>query len=351
MTNTNIFARIIKQDKQPDGTLIVTGIATDNSLDSDDQICDPTWLKTAMPDWFRWGNIREQHSNIAAGVATEYETKGNEHWITAKVVDPASVKKVESGVLKGFSIGIRGPRVVKDNKAAGGRIVDGEIVEVSLVDRPANPICTLALAKSVDGVVTAVEELNEKAMDEMIDEPGEESTEETTETTVGEVTEDNAAPAAKSEMTDDGASPVGKGEPLAEESSQEIGEESSQELGEESSREGGVAGVAGKTLEDRLGMIEEMLTTLYDSHLKTEKAVARPDIEKSVKEMTERMLVLEKAASTGGPVRAAVGTPPAAIDENITRAQGYRAKAMTATDPRIAQGYLSLAHDLETLSA
>lgn len=337
MTNTNIFARIIKQDKQADGTLIVTGIATDNSIDSDDQICDPTWLKTAMPDWFRWGNIREQHSNIAAGVATEYETKGNEHWITAKVVDPASVKKVESGVLKGFSIGIRGPRVVKDNKAAGGRIVDGEIVEVSLVDRPANPICTLALAKSVDGVVTAVEELNEKAMDNMDEEMTEETNEESA--------------ADKSEMTDDGSSPVAKAEPPVEESSQEIGEESSQAIGEESSREGGVAGVAGKTLEDRLGMIEEMLTMLYDSHMKAEKAVTRPDIEKSVQDVTERMLVLEKAAATGGPVRAAVGTPPAAINENISRAQSYRAKAMTTTDPRIAQGYLALAHDLETLNA
>ena len=336
MSNTNIFARIIKQDKQADGTLIVTGIATDNSIDSDDQICDPTWLKTAMPDWFRWGNIREQHSNIAAGVATEYETKGNEHWITAKVVDPASVKKVESGVLKGFSIGIRGPRVVKDNKAAGGRIVDGEIVEVSLVDRPANPICTLALAKSVDGVVTAVEELNEKAMDDMTEESGEESTEMTNEETVDEMTDDNASPVTKAP---------------AEESSQEIGEESSQALGEESSREGGVAGVAGKSTDDRLTKIEEMLTMLCDKALEIGKAVARPDIEKSVHDVTERMLVLEKAAATGGPVRAAVGTPPAAINENISRAQSYRAKAMTTTDPRIAQGYLALAHDLETLSA
>lgn len=337
MTNTNIFARIIKQDKQADGTLIVTGIATDNSIDSDDQICDPTWLKTAMPDWFRWGNIREQHSNIAAGVATEYETKGNEHWITAKVVDPASVKKVESGVLKGFSIGIRGPRVVKDNKAAGGRIVDGEIVEVSLVDRPANPICTLALAKSVDGVVTAVEELNEKAMDNMDEEMTEETTEESA--------------ADKSEMTDDGSSPAAKAESPVEESSQEIGEESSQALGEESSREGGVAGVAGKSTDDRLTKIEEMLTMLCDKALEIGKAVARPDIEKSITEVTERMTVLEKTASTGGPVRMAVGTPPAAINENITRAQSYRAKAMTTTDPRIAQGYLSLAHDLETLTA
>ena len=156
---TSVYAGIVKFDKQADGTVIVYGKATDDSIDSDAQICDPTWLKTAMPEWFKYGNIREQHSNIAAGVATEYEAKGSEHWITAHVVDPGSAKKVESGVLKGFSIGIRGARVAKDNKAAGGRIVDGQIVEVSLVDRPANPACTLVMAKSVGSDVIQVEEL------------------------------------------------------------------------------------------------------------------------------------------------------------------------------------------------
>jgi hypothetical protein len=62
-------------------------------------------------------------------------------------VDAQSVKKVETGVLKGFSIGIRAPRIVRDNKAANGRIIDGQIVEISLVDRPANPNAKLMLAK------------------------------------------------------------------------------------------------------------------------------------------------------------------------------------------------------------
>jgi len=40
---------------------------------------------------------------------------------------------------------------VRDQKAVNGRIIDGQIVEVSLVDRPANPNAKLMLAKSVDG--------------------------------------------------------------------------------------------------------------------------------------------------------------------------------------------------------
>lgn len=170
MANTNdlttAYFEITKADKNDDGTLMVYGKATDSSLDIDQQICDPVWLDSAMPEWFKsGGNIREQHSAIAAGVAKEYEKKADGHYIHALVVDPISVKKVDTGVLKGFSIGIKTPRVIRDEKAANGRIIDGQIVEISLVDRPANPNCQLVLAKSVAGEsgVWKVEELIEKS--------------------------------------------------------------------------------------------------------------------------------------------------------------------------------------------
>jgi hypothetical protein len=161
---TTSYFNIEKSDKQPDGTLMVYGKATDDSMDIDQQICDAAWLDRAMPAWFKsGGNIREQHSSIAAGVAKEYEPKADGHYIMAHIVDPVSVKKVDAGVLRGFSIGIKSPRVVRDTKAANGRIIDGQIVEVSLVDRPANPNCQLVLAKSVDGEssLVQVEELSE----------------------------------------------------------------------------------------------------------------------------------------------------------------------------------------------
>ena len=172
---TTAFFAIVKADKNEDGTLMVYGKATDDSLDIDQQICDPIWLDTAMPEWFKsGGNIREQHSSIAAGVAKEYEKKADGHYIHALVVDPISVKKVDTGVLKGFSIGIKSPRVIRDTKAANGRIIDGQIVEVSLVDRPANPNCQLVLAKSVEGEtgIWKVEELiqtnNETPVEETV---------------------------------------------------------------------------------------------------------------------------------------------------------------------------------------
>jgi hypothetical protein len=185
---TTAYFGITKADKNADGTLMVYGKATDDSLDIDQQICDPVWLDTAMPNWFKTGgNIREQHSQIAAGVAKEYEKKADGHFISVLVVDPISVKKVDAGVLKGFSIGIKSPRVVRDTKAANGRIIDGQIVEVSLVDRPANPNCQLVLAKSVNGEsgVWKVEELIEKS-DEVTPEATEVAAEVVAEETVAE---------------------------------------------------------------------------------------------------------------------------------------------------------------------
>ena len=373
------FVEIIKTDKQADGNLMVYGKATDDAIDSDQQICDPEWLKSAMPEWFKWGNIREQHSNIAAGKAVEYESKEDGHYITAHVVDSNSVKKVESGVLKGFSIGIRAPRVVRDNKAAGGRIVDGEIVEVSLVDRPANPNCTLSLAKAIDGSLTQVEELVEKklekgsVMDMIMGEKSspEESTAEKAAPVVAEESspeESMAAKADDAEMCKDcgkamdeckcaegGYVATEKADVPTEESSQAVGEESSQELGEESSRPGGVAGVAGKSDETkihkmakRLKTIEKQLAILVDAHTEAiAKAANTEDIAKSVTEVTERLSVVEKAASQG-PARTRVTQPMSAQPNvNMIKSAEYREKALRASDPAMVTGYLLLADELE----
>lgn len=149
MNTTTVYAEIVKAERNDDGDLVVVGKATGPDLDLDQQICDPAWLGKAMPTWFSTGaNIREQHSSIAAGVGTELEQSGDSWMVTSLVVDPVSAMKVEKKVLKGYSIGISNPRVVKDAAAPGGRIVGGDIVEVSLVDRPCNPTAMLSLAKA-----------------------------------------------------------------------------------------------------------------------------------------------------------------------------------------------------------
>lgn len=148
MAIKTVYAEITKSERDANGDLVVHGKATSPDLDHDNQICDPVWLKSAMPEWFKFGNIREQHGASAAGVATDMTQDGEAWDITALITDPVAAHKVETKTYKGFSIGINRARVVKDAAAPNGRIVDGRIVEVSLVDRPCNPTALLQLAKA-----------------------------------------------------------------------------------------------------------------------------------------------------------------------------------------------------------
>lgn len=147
------WAPIIKSEKRDDGTLVITGRAADSSLDRDFQIADPAWLDSAMSKWFGapdGGNIREQHDGKRAiGNAVEYR-KGNDggHYVTAEIVDPLAITKIEKNVLKGFSWSARNAAVVVDKAAPGGRINRGDIYELSVVDRPSNPGCLITIAKA-----------------------------------------------------------------------------------------------------------------------------------------------------------------------------------------------------------
>lgn len=135
-----------------DGFLYVKGLATDDTLDLDHQICDPKWLDTAVPKWARTaGNVREMHQPSAVGRAVSIEKEGTGWYVEAKIVDESAAKKVEEGVYTAYSIGIKNATVEKDGVAKNGRISAGEIVEISLVDRPANPSSSLSIVKTVDG--------------------------------------------------------------------------------------------------------------------------------------------------------------------------------------------------------
>jgi hypothetical protein len=143
------FGDVLKSERDPDtGDLFVYGKATGPDLDLDEQRCDPVWLRKAVPNWMEWGNVRAQHSAVAAGVGVELQQSGEDWYLKSLVVDEDSARKVEKKVYKGYSIGIKNARVVKDASAPGGKIVSGEIVEISLVDRPCNPTCSIAIAKA-----------------------------------------------------------------------------------------------------------------------------------------------------------------------------------------------------------
>lgn len=164
MTTINVYAPITKSERGDDGNLYVYGKMTGPDLDLDGQRMDPAWLQTAVPEWFNTGaNLRLMHQAIAVGKGTELEQQGDDWWLTAKVVDPAAQKLVDEGVLAGFSIGIKAPKLRKDASAPNGIICGGQIVENSLVDRPCNETAKLVLAKMVGADLVEVEELTKDA--------------------------------------------------------------------------------------------------------------------------------------------------------------------------------------------
>src|SRR5215831_566529 len=151
-TTAYAWAPITKVEDQDDGTVLVHGPATDAGVDRDRQRLSQDWLDKAMPAWMaEGGNVREQHlPTRAVGVAVGLtRSDSGTHNLTARVVDPVAVKKVQTGVLKGFSVGIKDPQInFGKADAPNGEVIGGSIVEVSLVDRPANPRTTFTMVKA-----------------------------------------------------------------------------------------------------------------------------------------------------------------------------------------------------------
>ncbi len=151
---------IFKTEETADGNLLVYGKATDGTVDSDRQVVDVSWSATALKQWLdTGGNVRVQHNpqRDPAGRGIQVDVGTDGHYVKSLIVEPVAQRLVRAGVLRAYSVGISRPRIDPDptGKALGGIIRGGDdtqIVEVSLVDRPANKNCGFQLvAKGADG--------------------------------------------------------------------------------------------------------------------------------------------------------------------------------------------------------
>jgi phage head maturation protease len=145
-----IYSEIDSIVKNDDGTIIVTGYASSGSVDSDGETITPEAMKAAIPDYMKFGAVREMHGKNAAGTALSAEVQDDGRTLfSALIVDPIAIKKVETKTYKGFSIGGSVPPGGRDpvNKTL---IKQLKLVEVSLVDRPANPDAVITMYKSDD---------------------------------------------------------------------------------------------------------------------------------------------------------------------------------------------------------
>ena len=132
-----LYAEIAKMEAQDDGTVKVWGYASSEAVDSDGEVITAEAMKAAIPDYMKFGAVREMHGSNAAGTAIEINVEDDGRtFFGAHIVDPIAVTKVKTGVYKGFSIG--GSVTARDelNKS---QITGLKLTEISLVDRPANP--------------------------------------------------------------------------------------------------------------------------------------------------------------------------------------------------------------------
>ncbi len=112
---------------------IVEGIVSTDQVASDGYIVTREAILEAWPEYMKFGNIREMHKDIAAGVVRSSEMTDAGMMVRVKVVEQSTWEKVKEGVLKAFSI--RGPIL----EAADNVVNRLETIEISLVDRPADP--------------------------------------------------------------------------------------------------------------------------------------------------------------------------------------------------------------------
>jgi hypothetical protein len=142
------FATLMKVEDQEDGTIKVYGVASTGARDDAGEIITPEAMKAALPDYMKWGAIREMHQPTAAGTALDASVDADgATQLCAHVVDAAAIQKVKTKTYRGFSVG--GKVLGRDPKDPT-IITKIKLIEVSLVDRPCNPEAEISMWKAAD---------------------------------------------------------------------------------------------------------------------------------------------------------------------------------------------------------
>lgn len=166
-TNKRMFAEIAKTEEQDDGTLKVWGYASSPDRDSDGEIVTADAMRAALPDYMKFGAVREMHQPSAAGTAIEASVGSDGRtWFGAHVVDAEAVKKVQAKVYKGFSIG---GKVLERDPDEPDTITAIKLVEISLVDRPANPEAIFTMFKAENAAADAADAGNADAISQLVE--------------------------------------------------------------------------------------------------------------------------------------------------------------------------------------
>lgn len=147
---------IMKTEELADGRMIVRGIATSDAIDKQGEKLLYAGSVAAFEKWFETGPaVREAHDEKKpVGSGLSFTPLPNDGAIAVEVFVSAAEQgtqtKLREKVLRAFSIGGRPleSNLVKEGGRVYKEIPAWEMEELSLVDRPANPDCIIAFAKT-----------------------------------------------------------------------------------------------------------------------------------------------------------------------------------------------------------
>ena len=133
---------IEKFDTNADGTLLVSGIASSEDVDSQGEIITADAMREALPHYLQKGSVREMHQPSAVGVpvSAHVDDDGKTHF-TAHIIDKDAIEKVKAGVYKGFSI------AGKSLARVGQTVTKLILKTIDLVDIPSNPTAYFTVIK------------------------------------------------------------------------------------------------------------------------------------------------------------------------------------------------------------
>jgi phage head maturation protease len=143
------FQKFIKITKVDEEQRMVYGFASTPDLDSDGEIIKLEAIEKSLSSYMEFPTIREMHQAKAIGktVSAEIRTKGQKGlYIGAKIVADDAWKLVKENIYKAFSIG--GNVVRRVNNV----IEELDLIEISLVDVPANKAAVIELWKRATDV-------------------------------------------------------------------------------------------------------------------------------------------------------------------------------------------------------
>lgn len=131
------FERVNREKREVEGYFFVNEACGDGWTIKRQAIAD------AIDQYMQRGNLREMHTSSAVGKVKEIKWHGNKAYLKAKIVDDQAWEKIKEGVYTGFSVGI------KRTKAIGSVVLGCRMVEISVVDIPADNDANIEVFRSI----------------------------------------------------------------------------------------------------------------------------------------------------------------------------------------------------------